>query len=63
MYFWKRFQSVNLNDIYMQDLADQVLSFDLNEDQKMIRDSVKEFVERVVAPTVFAKRSNQRISL
>lgn len=36
----------------MPDLADQVFSFDLNEDQKMIRDSVKQFVERVVAPTV-----------
>lgn len=31
------------------------LSFELNDDQKMIRDSIKEFVERIVAPTVMER--------
>ena len=37
---------------YMQKIIDNPLSFELSEDQRMIRDSVKDFVERKVAPTV-----------
>ena len=36
----------------MQKIIDNPLSFELSEDQRMIRDSVKDFVERKVAPTV-----------
>jgi alkylation response protein AidB-like acyl-CoA dehydrogenase len=36
----------------MDAVLDRELSFELTEDQKMIRDSVKEFIERNVAPTV-----------
>lgn len=35
--------------------SQSTLSFDYSEDQKMIRDSVKEFVERTVAPTVIER--------
>jgi alkylation response protein AidB-like acyl-CoA dehydrogenase len=43
----------------MQQVAELGLSFDLNDDQKMIRDSVKEFVERNVAPSVI-ERDNSK---
>lgn len=43
----------------MDAVLDQELSFELTEDQKMIRDSVKEFVERHVAPTVM-ERDNSK---
>lgn len=39
----------------MQNVLEKELSFDLNEDQKMLRDSIKEFVERHVAPTVMER--------
>lgn len=45
-------QTKNKTIYRMQQLAEQALSFDLNEDQKMIQDSIREFVERRVAPTV-----------
>lgn len=43
----------------MQQVAELGLSFDLNDDQKMIRDSVKDFVERNVAPSVI-ERDNSK---
>ncbi len=43
----------------MDAVLDRELSFELTEDQKMIRDSVKEFVERNVAPTVM-ERDNSK---
>jgi alkylation response protein AidB-like acyl-CoA dehydrogenase len=43
----------------MDTVLDQELSFELTDDQKMIRDSVKEFVERNVAPTVM-ERDNSK---
>ncbi len=43
----------------MDAILDKALSFELSEDQKMIRDSVKEFVERNVAPTVL-ERDNSK---
>lgn len=43
----------------MNTVLDRELSFELTEDQKMIRDSVKEFVERNVAPTVM-ERDNSK---
>lgn len=43
----------------METVLDQKLSFELSEDQKMIRDSVREFVERNVAPTVM-ERDNSK---
>lgn len=40
----------------MQNVLEETsLSFELNDDQKMIRDSVKDFVERHVAPTVLER--------
>lgn len=39
----------------MDTVLDRELSFELTDDQKMIRDSVKEFVERNVAPTVMER--------
>jgi len=44
----------------MQNVAEQDLSFELNEDQKMIRDSVKEYVERNVAPTVIERDQSKK---
>ncbi|HBQ59338.1 MAG TPA: acyl-CoA dehydrogenase [Balneolaceae bacterium] len=43
----------------MDAVLETELSFELSEDQKMIRDSVKEFVERNVAPTVM-ERDNSK---
>ncbi|WP_421774008.1 acyl-CoA dehydrogenase family protein [Gracilimonas sp.] len=43
----------------MDAVLDRELSFELTEDQKMIRDSVKEFVERTVAPSVM-ERDNSK---
>ncbi|MEX0607830.1 MAG: acyl-CoA dehydrogenase family protein [Balneolaceae bacterium] len=43
----------------MDAVLERELSFELTEDQKMIRDSVKEFVERNVAPTVM-ERDNSK---
>jgi alkylation response protein AidB-like acyl-CoA dehydrogenase len=43
----------------MDAVLEKELSFELSEDQKMIRDSVKEFVERNVAPTVM-ERDNSK---
>jgi alkylation response protein AidB-like acyl-CoA dehydrogenase len=49
------------NTIYkMQEVAEQALSFGLSEDQKMIRDSVREFVERKVAPTVMDRDQSKQ---
>ena len=44
----------------MQEVAEQALSFELSEDQKMIRDSVREFVERKVAPTVMDRDQSKQ---
>lgn len=38
----------------------QTLSFDLSEDQQMIRDSVRDFVERHVAPNVIERDSSKK---
>ncbi|MDR9417912.1 acyl-CoA dehydrogenase family protein [Gracilimonas sp.] len=43
----------------MDTVLDRELSFELTNDQKMIRDSVKEFVERNVAPNVM-ERDNSK---
>ena len=39
------------------------LSFDLNEDQKMIRDSVKDFAERHIAPTVMERDNSKKFPM
>lgn len=39
----------------MEEVLETELSFELSNDQKMIRDSVREFVERTVAPTVMER--------
>ncbi|MFA5668651.1 MAG: acyl-CoA dehydrogenase family protein [Balneolaceae bacterium] len=44
----------------MNKSLEQTLSFDLSNDQKMIRDSVKEFVERNVAPTVMERDNSKK---
>jgi alkylation response protein AidB-like acyl-CoA dehydrogenase len=43
----------------MTTVLERELSFDLSEDQKMIRDSVKEFVERNVANTVMDRDNSK----
>jgi alkylation response protein AidB-like acyl-CoA dehydrogenase len=43
----------------MNAVLERELSFELTEDQKMIRDSVKEFVERNVAPTVMDRDNSK----
>ena len=43
----------------MDTVLDKELSFELTNDQKMIRDSVKEFVERNVAPNVMERDSSK----
>lgn len=47
----------------MHHVAEQALSFELNEDQKMIRDSVKDFVERNVAPTVMERDHSKKFPM
>ncbi len=47
----------------MQDVAEQALSFELSEDQKMIRNSVREFVERKVAPTVMERDQSKKFPM
>ncbi len=47
----------------MQEVAEQALSFELSEDQKMIRDSVREFVERKVAPTVMERDQSKKFPM
>ncbi len=44
----------------MSTTLENTLSFDLSNDQKMIRDSVKEFVERNVAPTVMDRDNSKK---
>lgn len=39
------------------------LSFDLNEDQKMIRDSVKDFADRHIAPTVMERDNSKEFPM
>ena len=41
-------------------MLENSLSFDLSNDQKMIRDSVKDFVERNVAPTVMERDNSKK---
>jgi len=43
----------------MDTVLEKALSFDLSEDQKMIRDSVKEFVERNVAESVMDRDNSK----
>lgn len=43
----------------MEEVMQKALNFELTEDQKMIRDSAKEFVERNVAPSVM-ERDNSK---
>lgn len=47
----------------MDTLLEQGLSFDLTEDQKMIRDSIKKFVERTVAPTVMERDNSKEFPM
>lgn len=44
----------------MDSILERELYFDLTEDQKMIRESVKEFVERNVAPTVMERDNSKQ---
>lgn len=44
----------------MDAVLDRELSFELTEDQKMIRDSIKEFVERNVAPSVMERDNSKK---
>ena len=44
----------------MTSMLENSLSFDLSNDQKMIRDSVKDFVERNVAPTVMERDNSKK---
>lgn len=47
----------------MDTVLDRELSFDLTEDQKMIRDSIKDFVERNVAPTVMERDQSKQFPM
>lgn len=47
----------------MDTIIEQGLSFELNEDQKMIRDSVKDFVERYVAPDAIERDNSKKFPL
>ncbi len=47
----------------MDTVLDRELSFDLTEDQKMIRDSIKDFVERNVAPGVMERDQNKQFPM
>ena len=47
----------------MDSILEKELSFDLKEDQKMIRESVKEFVERNVAPTVMERDNSKQFPM
>ncbi|MEX0720019.1 MAG: acyl-CoA dehydrogenase family protein [Balneolaceae bacterium] len=44
----------------MDAVLERELSFELTDDQKMIRESVKEFVERNVAPTVMERDNSKK---
>lgn len=47
----------------MENILETSLSFELNEDQKMIRDSVKDFVERHVAPTSIERDNSKQFPM
>lgn len=47
----------------MDSILERELSFDLKEDQKMIRESVKEFAERNVAPTVMERDNSKQFPM
>ena len=47
----------------MTRLAQETLLFELSEDQKMIRDSVRDFVERNVAPTVMERDQSKQFPM
>ncbi|MFV1884705.1 MAG: acyl-CoA dehydrogenase family protein [Balneola sp.] len=47
----------------METMLESGLSFDLNDDQKMIRDSIKDFVERHVAPTVIERDNSKKFPM
>ena len=47
----------------VETILESGLSFELNEDQKMIRDSVKDFVERHVAPTVMERDNSKKFPM
>jgi len=47
----------------METTIEQGLSFELNEDQKMIRDSIKDFVERNVAPTAIERDNSKKFPM
>jgi len=54
--------NIKFNDCIMSlDVLEQVsnLSFDLSEDQAMIRDSVRDFAERHIAPDVISRDTNK----
>lgn len=44
-------------------ITQKSISFELNEDQKMIRDSVKDFVERHVATTVMERDNSKEFPM
>lgn len=44
----------------MDTILERELNFDLSDDQKMIRDSIKDFVERRVAPTVMERDNSKK---
>tara|TARA_R110000868_G_scaffold383578_12_gene650781 strand:+ start:32158 stop:33330 length:1173 start_codon:yes stop_codon:yes gene_type:complete len=47
----------------MDTILETGLSFELNEDQKMIRESIKDYVERHVAPTVMERDNSKEFPL
>ena len=47
----------------MKDLLEASLSFELNDDQKMIQNSVKDFVERHVAPTAIERDNSKKFPM
>lgn len=47
----------------VETMLESGLSFELSEDQKMIRDSVKEFVERHVAPTAIERDNSKEFPM
>lgn len=47
----------------MNEVLEKALSFDLSEDQKMIQSSVRDFVERNVAPTVMDRDNSKEFPM
>ncbi|GAB5409688.1 MAG: acyl-CoA dehydrogenase AcdA [Balneolaceae bacterium] len=57
-----KYPIINKNQT-METILESGLSFELSEDQKMIRDSVKDFVERNVAPTAIDRDNSKEFPM